>query len=309
MEGGLDMSGPAIWKFRDVKETVDPIVYVDGTERRTLDLRPDGIACVPLIGVSNFQSVGTGTEEHIHPGCVEIALCLRGNLMFESFGMEYPFLPGTVFVSSPDEPHRMRSNPKGLMLYRLLFKIPGSGETILGLSGSESNWLAKSLQNFPVRLFPAPDRVKIAFERIFSIYDTEKRKTSARRLKMKAATLELLLSLVEAPFAASSKKGKPNKKVNGIVERMKSSPTGDFQVDELAREAGLSTVAFFDVFKRATGLPPHAFLLDVRIKAAARELENPALLVSDVARRYGFSSPQHFATAFKRIMGISPRRR
>lgn len=288
---------------------IDPIVYEDGTERRTLDLRPDGIACIPLLGLSNFLSIRAGTQDHIHPGCVEISLCLRGNLMFESLGMEYPFLPGTVFVSHPDEPHKMRSNPKGLLLYRILFKIPRKGERLLDLPPSESRWLANELANFPLRLFPAPDRVKMAFERLFSIYDTENRHTSARRLKMKAATLELLLSLVEAPFAASTKKGKPNQKVNGIIERMRSSPTDEFPIDALAREAGLSTVAFFDAFKRATGLPPHAFLIDVRIKAAARELENLALTVADVAKRYGFSSPQHFATAFKRIMGISPRRR
>ena len=89
---------------------------------------------------------------------------------------------------------------------------------------------------------------------------------------------------------------------------MRSAPVEDFPVDALAREAGLSTVAFFDAFKRATGLPPHAFLLDVRVKAAAKDLENPALSVAEVARRYRFSSPQHFATAFKRIMGRPPRR-
>ena len=39
---------------------VDANIYVDGKERRTLDLRPDGVACIPLLGLSNFQSVRTG---------------------------------------------------------------------------------------------------------------------------------------------------------------------------------------------------------------------------------------------------------
>ena len=289
------------------KEAIDPIIYEDGPERRTIDLRTEGVACIPVLGLSNFQSVRIGTQEHIHPGCVEISFCLRGNLMFESLGMEYPFLPGTVFVSQPNEPHRMRSNPKGLLLYRILFKIPKKDESLLDLPTDESRYLAKAMVNFPMRLFPAPDRVKISFERLFSIYDTEKRGTSARRLKMKAAVLELLLSLVEAPFVMSTKKGKPNQKVNKIIERMRSCPTGDFAVETLAHEAGLSTVAFFDAFKRATGLPPHAFLLDVRIKSAAKDLENSEISVAELARRYAFCSPQHFATVFKRIMGVSPR--
>lgn len=289
---------------------VDANIYVDGKERRTLDLRPDGVACIPLLGLSNFQSVRTGTEEHVHPGCVEISLCLRGNLMFESFGESYPFLPGMVFVSQPSEPHRMRHNPKGLMLNRILFKIPHGDETVLGLPPAESRWLVRELTHFPVRLFPATERVKAAFARLFEVYDTAGRRSSAsRRLKMKAATLELLIALVEAPYASASPKGKRNPKVIAIVDEMRQRPDADYPLEELARRTALSTVAFNDAFKRATGLPPHAFLLDLRVKAAARDLQSPKVSVAEVAKHYGFSSPQHFATAFKRIMGVSPRRR
>ena len=287
----------------------DPIVYENGKERRTLDMRPDGVSCVPLIGLSNFQSIRTGTEDHVHPGCVEICLCLRGNLMFESQGESYPFLPGTVFVSQPQEPHRMRHNPKGLMLYRILFRIPTAAEPILGLLSDESRWLVKQLTHFPVRLFPATERVKFAFERLFDIYDTASRRTCARRLKMKAAVLELLLSLVEAPHAPASPKGKSNSKVNAIVDEMRCSPEAEYQIEAMSRRAALSTVAFNDAFKRATGLPPHAFLLDQRVKAAASDLLDESVSVAEIAKRYRFSSPQHFATVFKRIMGVSPRRR
>ena len=133
---------------------IDPIVYVDGKERRTLDLRPDGVACIPVLGLSNFQSVRTGTEEHVHPGCVEVSLCVRGNLMFESFGSCYPFLPGTVFVSQPAEPHRMRHNPKGLMLYRILFKVPGEGGGRAGASAGRESVDRAADDAFPVTAFP-----------------------------------------------------------------------------------------------------------------------------------------------------------
>ena len=294
-------------KFEGIVE--DPNVYEDGAERRTLDLRPKGVACIPLLGLSNFQSVRVGTEEHVHPGCVEISLCLRGNLMFESLGSAYPFLPGTVFVSQPTEPHRMRNNPKGLMLYRILFKIPRPNEAILGLALDESRWLVHELTHFRLRLFPATERVKTAFERLFKVYDEANRKTSAHRLKMKAAALELLIALVEAPDAPATSKGKRNVKVDAIVEEMRNSPEADYPLEILAKRAALSDVAFNDAFKRSTGLPPHAFLLDLRVKAAARDLANANVRVAEVAKRYGFSSPQHFATAFKRIMGVSPRRR
>ena len=41
---------------------IDPNIYEEGRERRTLDLRPHGVSCIPLLGKSNFQSVRVGTE-------------------------------------------------------------------------------------------------------------------------------------------------------------------------------------------------------------------------------------------------------
>ena len=284
----------------------DPIVYVDGKERRTLDLRPDGVECIPLLGLSNFQSVRTGTEEHVHPGCVEVSLCVRGNLMFESFGECYPFLPGTVFVSQPTEPHRMRHNPKGLMLYRILFRIPKEEEDVLGLPRDESRWLVKRMMHFPLRLFPATTHVKAAFERLFEVYDTAGRRSAARRLKMRSAALELLLALVEAPYAPASPKGRHNPKVDALVARMRTHPEDDYPLETMAREAALSTVALNDAFKRATGLPPHAFLLDCRLRKGC-DLLRAGDSVGAVARLMGFSSSRHFATALKRATGRSPR--
>ena len=264
------------------------------------------MACIPVLGLSNFQSARTGTEEHVHPGCVEVSLCVRGNLMFESFGSCYPFLPGTVFVSQPAEPHRMRHNPKGLMLDRILFKVPGEGEDVLGLPPDESRWLVRQMTHFPLRLFPATARVKSAFERLFEIYDTAGRRSTARRLKMRSAALELLLALVEAPHAPASPKGRRNPKVDALVERMRARPEDDYPLEAMAREAALSTVALNEAFKRATGLPPHAFLLDCRLKKGC-ELLRAGESVGAVAKHLGFSSPRHFATALKRATGRSPR--
>jgi AraC-like DNA-binding protein len=284
----------------------DPIVYIDGNERRTLDLRPDGVACIPVLGLSNFQTARTGTEEHVHPGCVEISLCVRGNLMFESQGESYPFLPGTVFVSQPTEPHRMRHNPKGLMLYRILFKIPSGGENVLGLPADESRWLVWQMTHFPLRLFSATERVKTAFERLFEVYDMAGCRSAARRLKMKSAALELLLALVEAPYVPASPKGRRNPKVVALVARMQASPEMDYPLEAMAREVALSTVALNDAFKRLTGLPPHAYLLDCRLKKGC-ELLRKGESVGAVSHRLGFSSPRHFATALKRATGCSPR--
>lgn len=283
------------------------IVYSSERELVKVDLRPDGVDCIPLFGRSSFTSLREGTDLHIHEGCTEICLCLRGNLRFESGGQVYPFYPGRVFVSNSDEPHRMVSAPKGLSLYHFLFRVPKSGTGMLGLPRDEGRWLAHELTHFPVRLFPASERVKKSFERVLEVYASRGMKAPERRLRMRTAVLELLLALVEAPRLPSQAKDHPDGKIRALAERLRNHPERNHPIDELAAEAALSTVAFNDAFKRVTGLPPHAFLVNCRLERARADLESSDVSVTAVAARYGFSSPRHLATAFRRMFGISPR--
>jgi AraC-like DNA-binding protein len=75
----------------------------------------------------------------------------------------------------------------------------------------------------------------------------------------------------------------------------------------LAAEAGLSPFHLVRVFRRATGVPPHAYLESVRIQRAQRLLMrgiSPARVAYDV----GFSSQSHFTSRFQRIIGVTPGR-
>ena len=287
-----------------VPATVDPIVYHDEPGQRFLDLRPDGVDCIPLLGLSNFRTVRRGTDYHIHPGCMEICLCLKGTLAFDTDGQEFPFLPGDVFVSSPRQPHRMRNNPKGLQLYRLLFAIPRRGGQVLNLPAAESRWLVDRLTHFPARSFTGTPRIRAAFDHLFALYDELGRRSASRRLKMKAGALELLLALVEVAETPVSRIS--SERIQAAIARICAHPEAEHAVEDLARDAGLAAVSFSNLFKRVTGLPPHAFLLDCRVRRAKELLSKRSQSIESVARQLGFSSAPHFSMAFKRIVGASP---
>ena len=286
---------------------VEPIFYEDGADWRIVDLRPHGVDCIPLFAFGNFGAVRPGVREHIHPGHIEVCLCIRGNLRYAADGMEYPVLPGHVFISRPDEPHRRCDNPKGMMLYRLLFSIPRKGGRILGLSTKESDYIVRTLQNATTRLFHATARLRSAFVRLFALFDSPSGDRMLHRLEMRNAATELMLALVEAPFAPHSAKGRPTSKVKEIVERITAHPENDYPVERLAREASLSQFAFTEAFKRATGFTPHAYLMDRRVRRAAADLKQGHISISGVAGKWRFSSPQHMSAAFRRILGASPR--
>lgn len=283
--------------------TADKITYCDDSGYRVLDLQPDGIDCIPVLGFSDFTAIRRGPDFHYHPGCMEFCLCLKGNLIFDTEDKEYPFLPGHVFVSAPDEPHHLRNNPSGLMVYRLLFKIPKDGKRILGLDARGSEWLSRSLTHLPKRLFTSTAAIRSSFERLFFVYDNIGRKSPARKVKMRAAALDLLVALVDAARRAPAKA--PDK-INEIAKRIKDKPNAEYPIADLAKESDLSISAFANAFKRAKGLPLHAYVLNCRINKAKRLLLTTKRTVTSIGQELHFYSAQHFALTFKRIIGTYP---
>ena len=300
--GGMNFSRKTV----DPAIKAEPISYEDGPDWRIVDLRPHGVDCMPLFAFGNFAAVRPGAELHVHPGCIEVSLCLKGNVRYEADGIEYPVLPGHVFISRPDEPHRRCDNPKGMMLYRLLFRLPKKGGRVLGLTAKESTYVAKTLLSLPYRLFHATSRLRAAFVRLFVAFDSPVTDRIAHRLEMKCAALELLMALVEAPYVPHSAQWRPGAKIKAIVRRIAEHPEADYPVAELAEEAALSAFTFTEAFKRETGLPPHAYVIDQRVRRAYAELAEKGGAVAVVAAKWRFSSPQHMSVAFKRVLGITP---
>jgi len=77
----------------------------------------------------------------------------------------------------------------------------------------------------------------------------------------------------------------------------------DFQT--LARHVGLSAWHLIRVFRKATGLTPHAWLVDRRVHQA-RELLREGESPSHIAVQCGFADQAHLTRAFKARLGATP---
>lgn len=55
-----------------------------------------------------------------------------------------------------------------------------------------------------------------------------------------------------------------------------------------------------------TGTSPSAYILNLRMQTAMRQLQNGSLPVKEVAASVGFSNAKYFSTVFKKTFGISP---
>ena len=239
------------------KQSIDKGLYYSATcGVRAVNLEDYGVPCVPLLSRNHFTNRMPSVEEHVHVGFVEILYCLGGNITYESMGKSYAFRPGKIFVSRPDEPHRRCDNPKGMMLYRLLFRLPPKGRCVLGLSAKESAFVAQALLSLPFRLFHATKRLRAAFVRLFAVFDSRETNRLVRRLEMRNAAQELLLALIEAPRAPHLAKGHPSAKAKEIARRIAEHPEADYPVAELAAESSLSSFALTEAFKRVLGITP-----------------------------------------------------
>ena len=79
----------------------------------------------------------------------------------------------------------------------------------------------------------------------------------------------------------------------------------------IANYAGISVRYLHQIFNDADQTVC-GYLRNARLERCYRELSRPqalALPISEIARRSGFRNPSHFATAFKRRYGVSPRER
>ena len=284
-----------------------PFDYCDTPDIRILDLSRDGMPCIPVLGRTRRRTVGGATtkDEHVHSECVEISFCQRGELAFESMGREYAFTPGTVFVSRPDEPHRLRVFPKGLLMYWMFFRVPGRGSSVLALPPKESRWLVKSLLSIPQRLFRGDDVIRIAFQRVFAAYDREPPRTPQRLLRLRLAVTNLLMAVIDASGNASGRVSAS--RIETVMDEIRANPAAPVSIDGLVERLAMSPSHLIRGFKMISGLPPLAFRNACRIADAKRELESGKASIVSIAASLGYSSAQNFATQFRIATGRTPK--
>ena len=95
--------------------------------------------------------------------------------------------------------------------------------------------------------------------------------------------------------------------VRRVVEHVQTNLDKELDVPQLAEIAGFSRAHFSRMFAASEGLPPAAFVLQERMRRAARLLTSHSLLpIKEIANLCGFDEPNYFAKVFRRFFGTSP---
>jgi AraC-like DNA-binding protein len=98
-----------------------------------------------------------------------------------------------------------------------------------------------------------------------------------------------------------------DKQMSAAINAMHADPAHRWTLQELAERAGMSRSTFAQKFKETVGASPMEYLTRWRMLLAGDKLMNSNEPVSVIALSLGYESESAFSTAFKRVMGCSPR--
>jgi AraC-like DNA-binding protein len=95
--------------------------------------------------------------------------------------------------------------------------------------------------------------------------------------------------------------------IGRVVDFIRDNLAESLGVGRLAEIAGFSRAHFSRAFAASEGTPPAEYVLQARMRHAARLLTGHALLpVKEIALLCGFDDPNYFAKVFRRFFGTSP---
>lgn len=94
--------------------------------------------------------------------------------------------------------------------------------------------------------------------------------------------------------------------VRRVQDYVRANIAAKLSLADMASVAGYSRYHFVRAFRRSTGLPPYAWLLMERVRAAQAALRESERPLEQVARAAGFGTHRHFSTRFRDVVGVSP---
>jgi AraC-like DNA-binding protein len=209
--------------------------------------------------------------------------------------------PGSVLIDKPgDWQGGVNAIVHPCERYWIRFNFPPVS-ALPGLNEATVARLASAFAGITTRHFPASPELRLHFDRLLA----EQRTPGQFAEEIGRACFHQILycAVLDYERRRAVRYSEP---VRRSIDLMSRRLDRDFPVDEVARAVGLSVGFFHDLFLRDVGLTPARFHSRARIALGKRQLIYSDASITEIAMGLGYSSSQYFATAFKRIVGLTP---
>lgn len=205
-------------------------------------------------------------------------------------------LPGDTITVNPGEVHDGKPLGDGGRAWRMLYLEPAlvagmAAEVRPGTPDAAFEFHAPNLRDA---------RLAAQVRTLFAAA-TQHPGHSAAPLQVEESLLDVLAGLL--------RRASPGRPAAACIAKaramMDDDPTTAWSLAQLASEAGLSRYQLVRQFAQATGLTPHAYLLQRRLHHA-RVLMGAGTSLAEVAAASGFADQSHLTRLFARTFGITP---
>ena len=95
-------------------------------------------------------------------------------------------------------------------------------------------------------------------------------------------------------------------RLHQVINVVLQHPEGTYTLDEMAGGAGVTPSHFCRVFRTATGMSPHQYVMKAKLERAQQMLAQSQMQLSSIAEYLGFGSQSHFTRAFRQFTGKTP---
>ncbi len=117
---------------------------------------------------------------------------------------------------------------------------------------------------------------------------------------------DLLLQLYESEGTAFRLPPFQDKFFSDLIRKIRENPEQEWNFDSESAACSITSTHFRRIFKNLTGLPPHQFLIQVRLQKAAQMLIRTRDSVRAIAESIGLENPFYFSRLFKEKYQVSP---
>ena len=95
-------------------------------------------------------------------------------------------------------------------------------------------------------------------------------------------------------------------RLHQAVGAIREHPEDRHSLEALSEQAGVTPSHFCRIFKKATGVSPHQYVMRARLERAKDLLAQSGLPLGAIADQLGFGSQSHFTRAFHKTVGLTP---
>ncbi len=242
---------------------------------------------------------------HMHSNTsyeIHYTFCGHGSVTVN--GRTYPVEADTLYITGPKVLHAQISDTSDPVIEYTLYlecqRAAIDARDPLSLFAETTFWMGKDNG----RVYPL----------LKQLVDENNRPGLCTRDMSEALLRQIIVALTrmyhqDAPFraAAPTRDSAPSRAgIMPVIEEAFLYRYASLSLDGLAALLNLSVRQTQRLLRDNFGKTFTQMLSDARMAAAVQYLDGTDLPVTDVAERVGFSSLEHFSTAFRRFMGVSP---